>query len=506
MSLLGIDLGSSQLKATLIDDERNLCVSQTAAYSEDWIGEKPDHLERNVVVYWEALKEGIKRLLNQHGVQPEEILGISFSVQGETFVVLDQHFRPLRKAIQGHDVRAQEEVRIIRDEFSDELLYSVSGQPNVEANWMAVKLLWIKRNEPEIFARTRYIMLLEDYILHKLTGRFVTDRSVIGDSYLYDMRSENWFGPLLDYLDVSRAMLPEVVHPCQAIGPVSKRAAEETELSTETQVVTGAMDQMAGAVGAGNVVPGVVTETTGTALAIGATGKGDLSNYLETGLPLYYHAVRNAYFLMPWLGSGGLTLQWFRDSFGELEKASADREGREVYDLLTARAAEVPASSDGLIMLPFLVGAACPEFDSSARGVFFGITPGHTKGHFVRAILESIGYAIRANLELLQSAGLDACEIRSMGGGSKSRLWNQIKADICGVRIASMDQPETASLGAALMAGVGAGVYASTEGTRSSKWIKLREVFDPDIRNQETYAAGYGKYREIYRRLKGVFE
>jgi xylulokinase len=505
MPLLGIDVGSSALKATVINEHNGLRVTRSVAYEEDWVGERPEFLERNVETYWQAFKQAIRAVLYDEHVAPESIEAVSFSVQGETFVVLDEHFRPLRKAIQGHDVRAQEEVSLVRARFGEERLYAISGQPGVDAYWPAVKLLWIKRNQPEVFSRIRRFLTLEGFILRKLVGRVVIDKSMIGDTYLYDISCGEWFLPIFEYLDLSPAIMPEVVQAGQPLGTVSREAASETGLSSQTMVVAGVMDQVAASFGAGNACPGIITETTGTALALGITGKGPLEQYLKLRLPIYYHAVPDAWFLMPWLGGGGYTLQWFKDAFAEFDKYFANKYRLDIYDLLLAEAAKVPPGSDGLIMLPFLTGANCPEFDTSARGVFFGIVPGHRKGHFVRAILEAIGYAIRANLELVRSAGIAAGQLRSIGNAAKSQLWSQIKADICGVTFRPMEVPDAGSLGAALLAGVGVGAYGSFKEAASSRFVQMGDLIEPDERNRNVYDQGFRKYREIYSRLKGCF-
>jgi xylulokinase len=319
------------------------------------------------------------------------------------------------------------------------------------------------------------------------------------------MRTGDWFPPMMSCLGLEPSMLPEVLDPCTAVGNVTCEAAQATGLSTSTLVVAGAMDQIANAVGAGNVVPGVVSETTGTALAIGATAAGRLTDFLPTRLPILYHAMPGTFFLMPWLAGGGLTLRWFADNFAEADRTAALEQGTDVYDRLTALAAETPPGADGLMLLPFLAGATCPECDSTAKGVFCGMTPTHHRGHFVRAILEGVAYAIRANLESIREAGIPVKTLCSMGGGSKSPLWNQIKADICGVPVTTLAVADTASLGAALMAGVGAGVYPSVEATRECQFIRKQDHYTPQSQHAAAYAAGYEHYRDLYRRLKGAF-
>ena len=505
MALIGMDIGSSMLKATLLDEERRLCLTRSFEYAEDWIGNQPGHLERNADVYWNAVVLAVRQLLQETQLTGDDIAALCLSVQGETFLVADENFRPLRKAIQGHDVRAAEETEILRDQFGNEPMYAVSGQPSWEAYWMAPKLFWLRRQEPDTFRRMRRIMLLEDYILYQLTGRFATDKNLIADSYFYDMRTGDWFPPVMNYLGLDPSMLPEVLDSCTPVGTVTPEAAEATGLSRKTLIVAGAMDQIANAVGAGNVVPGFVSETTGTSLAIGATALGKLDDFLATRLPILYHAAPGAFFLMPWLAGGGVTLRWFADVFGRADRMRAQAEGKDVYDLLTGLAAETSPGADGLVMLPFLAGATCPECDSTARGVFCGMTPAHHRGHFVRAILEGVAYAIRANLESIRDAGIPVEQLCCMGGGSKSPLWNQIKADVCDVPVVTLAVADTASLGAALMAGVGAGVYPSIESTRHCQFIRKKDCYAPRRECTNIYDVGYRRYRDLYQRLKGAF-
>lgn len=479
VALLGVDLGSSSLKAALVDAATGRLILRAVDYDEDWFGPQPDHLERSPETYWRAFLQIVRDL----NVPPQSIEAVSFSVQGETFVVADKDGRPLRKAIQGHDVRAHQEPALLLDRFGAARLHAASGQPSVDAYWIAAKLLWLKRHEPEVFRGIRRLFTLDGYLIHKLTGRAVVEKSLIGNSYLYDMSAEAWFEEMFDFLGLAPSIMPELVRAGELVGVVSRKAAAQTGLAPGTPVFAGALDQIAAALAAGNVRPGIVTETTGTALALGVTVTGRLADCLKTGLPVFYHAVPDGLFLMPWLGSGGYTLQWFRDNFAPGES----------YDELTAAAAEIPPGAEGLTMLPFLSGANCPEFDTSARGVFFGIAPGHTKSHFARAILEALAYAIRANLDLLRSGGIEARELRSMGNVARSAVWTQIKADVCGLPIRPLKVVDAASLGAAVLAGAPACV------------VEMGEAVEPDPRNRGVYDKGFGKYRELYQRLKGCF-
>jgi xylulokinase len=263
------------------------------------------------------------------------------------------------------------------------------------------------------------------------------------------------------------------------------------------------MDQALAALGAANTHPGLVTESTGGALAIVATLDRPLFDPTSR-IPCHYHALPDAYYLLPWCQTAGMALRWFRDVFGEGEQEEARSSGGDAYDLLTAGAARVPPGSEGLVALPHLAGAACPEFNPAARGVWFGIGLHHTRAHFVRAILEAVAYMLRRNLELLGNLGVPAQEIRALGGGARSPLWNQIKADVLGVPVVTVASQEVACLGAAILAGAAVGLYPSPQAA-AEELVSIKERWQPDPANKPTYDHGYEKYVRLYDSVEGLF-
>ncbi|MCL5985561.1 MAG: FGGY family carbohydrate kinase [Actinobacteria bacterium] len=501
---LGLDLGGQSLKAALIDFNNNELFIVNEDYEEGLIPE--NNLERNIDVFWKASRNAIKRLINETKCDPKQIKALSFSITGETFVLTDENFIPVRKAIAGWDTRGEKEVEVINSEFGQSQMYEISGQPDVAVCWPSVKLLMIKNNEPETYKRAKRFLTVEDYLIYKLTGKYVTETTVISTSLFFDMRTDQWYKPMLDFLNIEERFLPEVKKPCEIVGNLSKEAALQTGLSSETVVVTGAMDQIAGAVGSGNIMPGIITETTGTSLALGITYQGDLKN-LNSNIPICPHAVENSYFLLPWSPSGGLTLKWLKDEFFKEEIAEAQKIGEDPYNLLTKMAEEIAPGSEGLLILPFIIGIVCPENNPRAKGIFFGLGINHTKKHLARAVMESIGYTIRDIIDMLKESGILPQKIISLGGGAKSHLWNQIKADINKVEVITLKYGDiSAAIGACILAAKGCGEFESFEQIANLEtFIKIETYYTPNQNNFLIYDMGYEKYKELYKRVKDLF-
>jgi xylulokinase len=318
-----------------------------------------------------------------------------------------------------------------------------------------------------------------------------------------DIRRKAWSETLLEAAEMTADKLPVLTPTGTVIGCVSRACSDATGLSTKTKVVAGAMDQMCAAVGAGNISPGIITESTGTVVALVTTTSEPIIDF-ATKVPCHIHAVPGVYCLLAWSPTGGLVLKWFKDRFCEEEKQQAARRGSDVYDLLCEEAAQVAPGSEGLIMLPHLEGAGFPEFAPAARGVLFGLTLRHGKPHFIRAILESVAYLIRSDVETLQRLGAGADEIRVLGGGAKSALWNQIKADVLGLPVAVPANREAAVLGAAMIAAVGVGLHADFP-TAVGAMTRIDTRIKPDAANREIYAAQYRRYRALFERVKDLF-
>lgn len=498
---LAVDAGTTSMKAAIFDAAGDLLAVDRQEYALETPA--PAVVELDAEVYWAACCRAVRAVVEASATPRTEIVSLCISSQGETMIPVDEAGAPLRRAIVWLDNRAVAEAQLIREEFGDEAMHRVSGQPEIVPTWPACKILWMRRNEPDLFRRTHKFLLLEDFLLYRLTGQFVTEVALQTSSLLLDIVAGEWRRPVLDFVGLTPDRLGRLMEPGALVGPLVGPGAAQAGLSAATFAVTGAMDQVIGALGSGNIAPGIVTENTGGALAVVATLEGPLFDPLRR-VPCHYHARPGAYCLLPWSQTAGMALKWFRDAFYAAEVEAARRAGTDAYDLMTRDAALVPAGSDGLVALPHLEGAACPEFNPAARGVFFGATLRHGRAHFVRALMESVAYMLKRDLELVQGLGAPVRELRSTGGGARSELWLQMKADVLQAPVATVACEETACLGAAILGAVATGCYGSLE-EAVARMARLRGRIEPDPANAEAYRRGYEQYVELYERLRPMF-
>ncbi len=458
--LLGADIGTTSLKAAVFDETGTMIKSVTKDYTLIVSG---DRVEFNAEDYFRLFSEAYDEV--SEGI---EITAVAIDTQCETMILADADGKPLMNAIVWLDNRAAKQAEDIKASFGNELVYNVTGQPEITATWPAAKLMWVKENEPEIFAGIKKVFLLEDYILYRMTGEFVTEHTLQSSSLYFDIRNKCWWTEMLDFIGVSEAVLPRL---CKSSGVVGKYKGAE--------VVTGAMDQIAGVIGAGVVGSGVISEMTGTTMAIFAPCDGIPEFNPESIIPCHTN-FDGKYCLLSWTPTAGIALKWFKNNFCE------NFSFRELDEI----AEKVAAGSDGLTFLPYLCGSTMPVYNPDARGAFIGLTMEHTRAHAVRSILEAVACMLKENLDYLNAP----CEeVRSMGGGASSPLWCQIKADMTGKRIAILENNETACWGSAILAGVGAGVFESVEAACEST-VKVKRVYEPCDEKAENYKICYENF------------
>jgi xylulokinase len=320
---------------------------------------------------------------------------------------------------------------------------------------------------------------------------------------MFDINTGDWWLDMLKYIGVDPGRLPEIKNSGEIAGELTERAAKEIGLSEDTLVVTGALDQAASTIGAGNVGSGIITESTGSTLAICVNTKQPVFDHHQR-IPCHYHAIKGEYFLLPWCQTAGMVYKWFRNEFlkGKLNNGTSD--DPDLFRLMDQEASAIPPGSDGLIMLPHLAGAFTPESNPDARGVFFGISLDTSRAHFERGILESVAFMLKRNLDLLRELGVEISEIRSIGGGAKSYLWNTIKADVCQIPVVTVKVSETASLGAAMLAGNALNIFNNLQ-EASAIMIHLNKSIEPDKLNVEVYSETYKKYISLYNSLEQLF-
>jgi xylulokinase len=500
--LLGLDVGTTSVKAGLFD----VAGRQVAAAGREYRLEHPapDHVEIDPEAWWTSAVAAVRETLATPGVDPARVAAMAVSSQGETVAAVDADGRAIGPALVWLDNRATAEARELGERFGNALVYDRTGVPDVNPTWTAAKLLWWRRHDPGLFATASRFVLVEDFMLRRLTGRFVTEGGIQCTTMLLDIGDGGWWAPMLEAVGVGPERLPEIAAPGAVVGTLIAAAAEALGLPAGLPVVAGGMDQGAGAVGVGNTGDGVISESTGGALTVQAAVDhhgGDPTRQT----PVYVHSAPGTYLYCPVCPTGGMALTWFRDQFGGPETERAAATGRSAYDLLTDLAAAVPPGCEGLTMLPHLAGAFSPEYEPAARGVFAGFTLAHTRGHFVRAVLEAVAFMLRRNLELLERAGASATEIRSHGGGARSALWNQVKADACGLPVVTLEGEDAAVRGDAMLAGVAVGAYPDLAAADAALVI-TKARFDPDPSTRRAYDDAYGRYVRLFDALRPEFE
>ena len=443
--LLGADIGTTSLKASVFDTEGNMIKSVTKDYTLIVSGDEVEFpADDYLKLFSEAYDEVSKGL---------EIAAFSIDTQCETLIVTDENDNPLMNAIVWLDNRAAKQADEIKAHFGTERVYNVTGQPEITATWPAAKLLWIKENKPEIHKSIKKVFLLEDYLLYRLTGNFVTEKTLQSSTIYFDIKNDCWWDEMLDFIGVKSEWLPKLCDSAVKVGEYKGAAA-----------VTSAIDQIAGAIGAGITDTSVVSEMTGTTMVVFAP-TDTVPKFNPNSIVPCHKNYDGKYCLLSWTPTAGIALKWFKNNFCENFS----------FKELDEIAEKVPAGSAGLTFLPYLCGSTMPKYNPDARGAFMGLTMEHTRAHAVRSILESVACMLKANLDYL---GVSCNEIRSMGGGASSPLWCQIKADMTGKNIAILENNETACLGSAILAGVGVGIFEDVASV-CKKLVKTKKVYTP---------------------------
>jgi xylulokinase len=481
---LGIDLGTSSTKAVLLDEEGQIRGRGSAGYplykpQPGWVEQEPEE-------WWQALGQAVRQALAQGGIAGGEIRGVGLAGQLNGAVFLDGRGRVLRPAPLWLDHRSQAECDW-GNERAGEFLREDALLRLAPVNMLA-KVLWVQRHEPEVYARARTVLLPKDWLRYRFTGTLGSDVSDASVTAAFDLYERDWSGEILEALELNRDLFPPVADSPDVIGEVTGKAAAQTGLAAGTRVVAGGGDMPCMILGSGVIKPGVVSLGIGTAAHATAFAE-ELDERAFNRLWPMCHTLPGKY---AWLGcsfTGGASLAWFREQFGG------------TYEELTAEAEKAPAGAEGLFFAPWLEGCATPCPDARARGGFLGLTLRHTRGHLVRALLEGVVFDLRHSLECFKELGLPLEELRIGEGGSHSGLWRQIQADVFGrdaVRIATDD---LSAVGAALLAGVGTGLFPDFE-TACGLAVRLGETVRCDAERAAFYQEAYQRYSELYPALR----
>jgi xylulokinase len=491
--LLGLDVGTSGAKAVLIADDGRVVASATDEYPLST--PQPLWSEQDPADWWRGSRTALQQVISESGVPHDEIVGLGLTGQMHGAVFLDGQDQVIRPALLWNDGRTGAQCAEITERVGAARLIEIAGNPAL-TGFQAPKLLWLREHEPDHYGRVRHVLLPKDYIRLLLTGDYATDASDAAGTLLLDLHRRDWSDELLSALQLDRAWLPQVREGPEVTGQLRTQLAEELNLPAGLPVIAGGGDNAAAAIGTGIIRDGVISSSIGTSGVLFAhsdTIRLDGQGRLHT----FCHTVPGAYHLMAVTLSAGGAFQWLRNSLRTLAPDLG-------YDQLVALAAQTPPGAEGLLFLPYLSGERTPHRDPLARGAFVGLTVRHTLGHMARAVMEGVVFSLRDGLEIMRELGLAIDEVRVTGGGARSALWRQMQADILDQPVTTMRAEEGPAFGAALLAGVGAGVYPDVQGAVDAA-VHTGDTFDPQPQAAQQYDSMYEVYRGLYGALKPAF-
>ena len=496
--LLGIDVGTTGAKVLLIDASG--AVVSESEHEYPMSAPQPLWAEQNPEDWWNTVVAGIRSVLARTGTRrrivsplPRQIAAIGLTGQMHGLVLLGAKGDVLRPCIMWNDQRSAPQCKVMTERIGATRVLELTGNP-ILPGFTAPKIAWVQEHEPAIFSRIATVLLPKDYIRYRLTGQYLSEVSDASGTSLFDVARRTWSAEMLRAFKVKRPWLPEVTESPVPSAQVSAAAARVTGLLEGTLVVGGAGDQAAGAVGTGAISDGIISVVIGTSGVVFAACR-EYQREPRGLLHAFCHAAPGMWHLMGVMLAAGGSLRWCRDV---LFKES------DPYHRLNAAAARAPAGSAGLLFLPYLSGERTPYPDPDARGVFFGLNLKHTREHLTRAVLEGVSFGLRDSLELIMNLRVPVRQIRLVGGGARSPLWRQILADILEQPVFTVNHAQGAAFGAALLAGVGAGIFVSVEDA-CTKTIQATEAAAPG-QDAETYRRYYPRYRALYAALKDEFK
>ncbi len=492
--LLGIDVGTGGTRALVIDEQGHIVASATSEHVP-FASPHTGWAEQDPKDWWRATGEAVRAAVAKAG-GADRISAVGFSGQMHGSSLLDASGEVVRPALLWCDQRTDAECREITERIGAARLIELTLNPAL-TGFTLPKLLWVRRHEPDKWKQVRSVLLPKDYVRYRLTGDKATDVADASGTLLFDVANRVWSGTMLDEMEIDASLMPRSYESPDVTGHVSREGAEATGLKAGTPVVAGGGDQSAGAVGMGIVRPGGVSATIGTSgVVFAATDRPalDPGGRVHT----FCHAVPGRWHVMGVTQGAGLSLRWLRDQFG----AGKD-DGRDPYDRMTEEASSAPAGSDGVIWAPYLMGERTPHLDPHARAALVGLAASHTRGHVIRAVLEGVAFSLKDSFTIFSEMKVPLSNVRLGGGGARSPLWRQIQTDVYGYPAEIVEAEEGAAYGAALLAGVGGGVWKTVDDACDTV-VRVKSRLAPDPVAAQTLAAAYQQFRALYPALKAI--
>lgn len=496
MNYMGVDIGTSGCKAVVFDENGQQLVAANSEYQVIFSGDDVAELNSDEVI--EKCFDVIKECTGH--VEPASVKGLSISSQGEAFTAIGPNKETLCNAMISSDMRSHSYVNSWPQEFGEEKLYQITGH-TAHPMFTLFKLLWLKDNRPEIWSKARFFLCFEDLLQFRLGLEPAISWSLAGRTMIFDVRKHEWSTDILRALEISEKQLAKPVPSGGIVGKIDARVARNIGLSVDTFVVAGGHDQPCGALGAGVTEPGMAMYATGTVDCITPAFADPIftEELRKNNLCTYDHTVKGMYATVAFSLTGGNILKWFRDEFGAEEVAEAERTGVSAYELLLKIVGNKPSS---LLVLPYFTPSGTPYFDTRTKGAIFGMRLSTSRGEFVRALLEGVAFEMRFNLEILEMSGYKINELRAIGGGAKSVIWTQLKADVIGKKITTLSVTEAGCLGVAMLA------YAADIGKSvrelATRWVKPLSVVYPQAENKRWYDERFKLYRKLYSNVREI--
>ncbi len=488
--VIGIDLGTSAVKAILINQHGEMIASASRSYP--LIQKKAGYSEQDPELWVSKTIEALAELFQQFAGDSHEIEGISYSGQMHGLVLLNEKNEVLRDAILWNDTRTKPQCEAITAKFGAELLKVARNR--VLEGFTLPKLLWVKEEEPEIFQQATVFLLPKDYVRYRMTGKIHSEYSDAAGTLLLDIGKKTWDPAICQGLDIPESICPPLIESEHCVGTILPEVASATGLSIETKVFAGGADNACGAIGAGILSPKYTLCSIGTSgVILSYEDKGEID--YQGKVHFFNHASPNSFYSMGVTLSAGQSLTWFKETFAKGESFEALLEGID----------EIPAGSDGLLFTPYLFGERTPHPDPTIRGSFVGISGNHERVHFVRAVMEGITFSLHESIEIFRQEGKRIDTIISLGGGAKSDVWLQMQANIFNAKVVKLKSEQGPALGAAMLAAFGLGWFPSLEDC-SREFIQFSHEFHPQAEQVEKYEKLFRIYQLIYRNTKELNE
>ena len=486
-TILGIDLGTSSVKAMLFDAEQGVIAVRAEEYGVDIA--HPGWAQQSPALWWESLVRVLRWLESHYREAYRSVCAVGYSGQMHGMVLTDAKGQPVRPAVIWLDQRADRQLEEIGAVLFEEDMGNVFCN-RVSSGFAFPSLLWVREQEPEIFARAAHFLSPKDYIRYKMTGEIGAEVVDASSTTLFATGERDWAWEVIDRFHLPPQMFPKVHESADIAGTVTAQCEAQTGLPAGIPVIYGSGDQPAQSIGNGVIGPGRIISNIGTGGQISAfSSRPAYDKKLRTNT--FCHAIRNAWTIFGATLCSGMSLSWAKNKVFRVGS----------YEEINAAVAAVSPGADGLIYLPYLSGERTPHMNPDARGVFFGMTLGQEQGHFLRAVMEGVTYSLRDCLGILQELGIDAPEIIASGGATASPQWMQMQADILGKPVRVSRVKEQACLGSCLLAAVGTGVLPSLEEACGRFAVMDERVYLPDAANADVYREGYDTYRRLYERL-----